>query len=385
MQRRGLSNVVLCSVLKKPKESKMIGDMLIEEWQPGMLCKQCGYETCKCIKCKSCKVRVPPKAICQRCWQCREHHDAYNNKDFPHRRCCYKAELDNASYLLNPLRRHLGVELELGNFGSVLDDHPNYSYLPYQFVHDGSVQGSGQELVTGKLIGDSYLYGMAQLCHDLKATDATANASCGYHVHVNAAEFTPMDLRRVLVGFYLIQQQLYGTLVDRNRYNSEHARMYCAPLRCDPAELMAMNSKGEFNSWLHNWLYGVELPVKAAFGSGDEAALLYKAKLQQIDATLKSLKSTKYVNRARRWALNFHSWMMRGTLEFRLKEGTVDTSDLMMWPLWCGWFVQSMKDTSDKEVGYWIKNPPTLVELATHMGSVGMPQYVGDWVRGKCK
>ncbi len=355
------------------------------DWAPGMTCRKCGYDVCKCIKCRTCSQRVPVKLICTRCMRCRDHHDVYNTKDFPLRKCCYKSELEDTTYLLNPLHRHLGMELELGYFGSIADARPDYSYLPYDLVHDGSVSESGRELVTGKLIGDNYLYGMAQLCHDIVATKARTNSSCGYHVHVNAAEFTPLDLRRVLVGFYIIQNQLYGTLVQADRKTSTWGLTYCAPLVCDPSMLMAMETKGEFNQWLHMWLYGVALPVKSEFGNDAQAAELYRAKLYQIDAQIKRFKETKYINRARRWALNFHSWMMRGTLEFRLKEGTVDVGDIMMWPLWCGWFVQSMKDTCDKEIMYWLKNPPTLLELTQHMasGEAGMPGYVVDWVRSK--
>lgn len=348
------------------------------DWTPGMTCQICIKEPCVCIKCGVCHERKAPRYMCMRCYKCREHHHVYNTKDFPHRVCCYKTEITNGTYTINPLRRHLGMELELGYFGRLRTDYPSYRHLPYELVHDGSVAESGRELVTGKVIGDGYVYGMSALVRDLLDTSATVNSTCGYHVHVDAAEFTPLELRKALVIFYLIQNQLYGTLVDSSRKNS-WGMEYCPPLVCEPATLMCMETKDEFNTWLHKWLYELALPPKHDF---DDPAI-YKDTLRRIDTQIKKLKATKYVNRARRWALNFHSWMMRGTLEFRLKEGTVDPSDILMWPLWCGWFVEMCKATHDKEIMLWLKRPPTLMDLAGAMQDIGMPDYVANWVKEK--
>jgi len=342
-----------------------------------MVCETCGGIDCTCVKCSVCKKRVRRRDSCLRCYQCRSHHFVYNTKDFPHRKCCYMSEIDDATYELNPLRRHLGVEVELEDFGYRLQRYPDgYVALDYTMVHDGSVVGSAMELVTNKMIGDRYMVAMAELIRDIKGGGGKANSSCGYHCHVDAADFGMDEIRRAIVLFKTIQMSLYGSLVDRSRAGS-HGMQYSAPLKCDTRLLMAMDTKGEFSNWLHSWLYQATIPSRDSYDDDT----LYKQALRDIDAAFKKYKSTKYMNHARRMALNFHSWMMRGTLEFRLKEGTTDPKDLLFWPLWCGWFVELCKQMSNSEVNSIIAIPKyDLLTLAERQVAVGMPKAVQQWV-----
>ncbi len=355
---------------------------MADMWKPGDKCATCGRINCNCRTCPNCRKRVAGKDLCTKCEQCREHHYGYYPKDFPHRPCEFAAP--KAAYVINPLQRRLGVEIELGSFGTVINRYNQANkHISWGMVHDGSVAESGLELVTEPMAGDNYIYGMSALYRDLATGRAKANSSCGYHVHVDAAELMPFDLRRVLVAFYLVQKGLYGTLVGKSRAG-DWGLQYCAPLKCDPAEIMAYEDKADFVNWLHSWLYGVTMPAKNLQAIDDS---LYKDTLRRIDAQLKQYKNTKYMNRARRWALNFHSWMMRGTLEFRLKEGTLDPKDLLLWPLWCGWFVQKWANTSDKEIHYWLKKGTISVADCSEFmaqGPGGMPDYVLRWVKEKC-
>lgn len=353
------------------------------DWKPGDPCTTCNRVTCKCIKCPHCNVRTEIKDICAKCQLCRNYHTEWYPKDFPHRKCDYTDTIQKTNtFIVNPLHRTIGVEIELGSFGAVRQQESN-NWINWELVHDGSVADSGQELVTTRMNGDRYIYGMTKLVSDLNSTGACSNETCGYHVHVDAAELTPFDLRRIMVAFRLIQDDLYGTLVSRDRL-SEWGRQYCMPLKCDPATVMAIEDKTEFVDWLHNWLYGVKMPSKSQFSQYDQN--MYRDTLHQIDAQLKQYKNTKYINRARRWALNFHSWMMRGTLEFRLKEGTINMEDLLMWPLWCAWFVQRIGSASDKEAHYWLKKGLGVMGISEFLADSpnGMPNYVLEWVRRKC-
>lgn len=363
--------------------------MANEFWKPGDPCATCGNTNCKCMICSYCDKRVVASNMCPKCSRCRDHHTEWYPKDFPHRACQYTIEPTSNTFIINPLHRKLGVEIELGSFGAVRESEGN-NWINWDIVHDGSVAESGSELVTDPMTGDNYIYGMSKLVSNLNTSGAHANNTCGYHVHVDSAELTPFDLRRIAVTFTLIQQKLYGTLVATTR-NSDWGRQYCAPLKLDPAALMAIETKAEFVDWLHSWLYNVKMPNKTSFmeayGNEANANALYKETLLMIDRQLKEFKNTKYVNRARRWALNFHSWMMRGTLEFRLKEGTTQMDDLLLWPLWCGWFVQRVAAASDKEAHYWLKKDIGVMEISEFMaeGPMGMPDYIMDWVRRRCQ
>jgi hypothetical protein len=46
--------------------------------------------------------------------------------------------------------------------------------------------------------------------------------------------------------------------------------------------------------------------------------------------------------------LNIQSWYHRATIEWRMKEGTIDPTELMYWPLFCGWFTHLATKLSDQ-------------------------------------
>jgi hypothetical protein len=48
--------------------------------------------------------------------------------------------------------------------------------------------------------------------------------------------------------------------------------------------------------------------------------------------------------------LNLHSWYYRGTLEFRLKEGTVTSKEIVGWPLLCLWLVEAVGNTTGRDM-----------------------------------
>lgn len=340
------------------------------------ICPNCGvcrrHKGCACIQCRMCKKFFGPKAFCPRCNHCKEHHIGriFEADEFVYRTCEYKKDTSSdeaPSYFLNNLPRSLGVEIELGNFGQfTANSVAKFKHiLPYYFEHDGSVSGSGKELVTKPLTGDQYIHGMVWLVKQLQEYKTQANHTCGYHVHVDAVDLSPEGLRKVLIAYTLLQPQLYGTLIAKTRLTSEWGKTYCPPLNLNHTQLLnffELTDTGEINNWFNQYLYQMQYPEEKL---KKEDPAYYKQVLQDIQARLKELKAKKYVNSARRSALNFHSWMMRGTIEFRLKEGTTDPTDLLMWPLWCGWFIQKVSSMQDKELMYWFKEIPSLLEVTT--------------------
>lgn len=352
-------------------------------FRPGDRCPSCNLTRCTCLRCPLCNERVPRKTVCDKCKVCAKHHNGYYPKDFPHRGCVYKDDPSEVptTFAINPLHRSIGVEIELGGFAPVASQLRN-KFINWSMHHDGSVSGSGQELVTNPMRGDQYIFGMSKLTRDLINGGSNVNETCGYHVHVDAAEMGPMDLRRIGVAFTLLQNDLYGSLVNVKRGSGTWGMTYCPRLNWDPATLMVMDDKNDFINWLHTWLYSVQLPNRNEY-KGAEA--VYKEVLKELDAQLKHYKNTKYMNRSRRWALNFHSWMMRGTMEFRLKEGTLDPGDLIMWPLWCAWFIEKFGNASDKDIHYFLKKGLSVASATEFMstGPLSMPNYVVNWVQSK--
>jgi hypothetical protein len=81
-------------------------------------------------------------------------------------------------------------------------------------------------------------------------------------------------------------------------------------------------------------------------------AALYRA--QSAKANFDRIKNYKRTNGGaggcRYSSMNVHSHFFRGTIEFRLKEGTLDPTEIIFWPLFCGWFVEMATRLRDDEV-----------------------------------
>lgn len=389
--------------------------LLLGRTEPKVRCPTCHYckehAGCHCVNCSICKKRVAPTDICTRCQKCRKHHVEIIHGDFPFRKCeytdtpvivrCACREYDTfipckgcgkcprhgcicpPSFAINPLQRTIGCELEIADYGSFDQDMHMDIPIMYTYDHDGSVRPSQRELVTGRLLGDKVPIGMGALADVLVKHKASVNETCGFHVHVDALRDTPADLRRIMVAFKLFQDQIFGNLVAAERKDNQ----YCPPLALDDSQifdLMKLESSGDINNWFHRYLYRIVPDVHSSFTPAQR-----KAAMRDFESQLQARKAHKYENNARRSAINFHSWMMRGTVEFRLKEGSVSKPDLVNWPLWCGWFVQKIAGLPDKEILWWMKKPPTLVELterftASSLGGARMPKSILEWVAACC-
>jgi hypothetical protein len=60
--------------------------------------------------------------------------------------------------------------------------------------------------------------------------------------------------------------------------------------------------------------------------------------------------------------LNVHSWFFRGTVEIRVKEGTVMPKEIVGWPLFCLWLIEAVSKTDGRglpktgaEFGDWFE------------------------------
>lgn len=383
-------------------------------------CHRCvEHGKCKCIGCGLCGLRQPPQQMCKMCHRCNKHHIMAGVERFPHRKCDYNiGGRPAATFKLNALERTLGCELEISHPNGFNEHCSEEGPLPWEWTRDRSVEPSGLELVTQRMRGDKFFSVMGQVLALAEDYKCEANATCGFHVHVDAADFNLPTLRRVYVAFAAIQEQLYGTLVKQERrYAGPGGTHYCQPILADPVSLggiMDLTTKDDIKEWLCGLLYAQTPPrplsaaAMAQFrakwlaegrqaGKGEAFAMEFvennannyarnqKQRLLMFNAEIAKRRAHKYENAARRSTLNLHSWMMRGTLEFRLKEGTVDPTEVLNWPLWCGWFVDRTAVLSDKEVCKWIKSPPTLVELVDDWSQkVKLPRGLGEWVREKC-
>jgi Putative amidoligase enzyme len=292
--------------------------------------------------------------------------------------------------VVNILARPLGIEVEIALLNG-FDAETQAARLPGKWDHDATITRGGMEWVSKAKGGDAWAKYMHQLFGLLAKVQPQVDHSCGLHVHVQAGDLGWYQIRRLVAIWCGIEESLFGTLVKEERRENH----YCIPFasetpscpwqfsKKDVRRLMRTRSKGfmrDGSSWIKNQLI----------------AKLYALKLDRYekvgkDAYLKALQQFNHIKANKRTpgqaegrgcrygALNLHAFFYQQTVEFRLKEGTVDPRELLFWPLTCGWIVESSQRLTDKEalgirgVGEW-------AELARKHG---MQQGVYDWVVGK--
>lgn len=335
-------------------------------------CHHCiRHDGCRCQVCVQCAEYIAPKGICSKCTRCKEHHLALPKGDFPHRPCAYKQDATaEPTYKLCDLHRTVGVELELSSCEALVRAHVKTPINPsfkYHFDHDGSVTG-GYELVSGHASGDALYQGLQGLGQLMGTYACAADTTCGFHVHVDGIDYSGLELRNILVGFQLIQDQLFTGLVSPDRKHNNYCKPYTFSV---PTlhELLGFTKNSEFTTWFYRNFYGLR--------STEHADPLQSHRLKlQVAKQLTEIKKRKYMNEARRFALNFHSYMMRGTLEYRLKEGTADPSTILYWPLFCGYLTEALARTTPKFMLHWLKEPPSLLDLVKNREAKGFQAWL---------
>ncbi len=307
--------------------------------------------------------------MCLRCNACKSHHaeGTYRGRDFPIRKCVHTS-VDApvpALYWLNPIKRDVGVEVELAYFTEphAANPIPNFKHCTYRKVGDSSVQPAGVELNVNPLKGDNIVRGLSEMLRWLHKNEADVNSTCGYHVHIDSADLNAKEVLRVVALFQALQTQIFGTLVHAGRATNQFCAQLSYPL-ADLQQLLVGGSAAVVKEWFHKKLYDLHLtPEKNP------------SERKTILAGLRTEKQRKY-NDGRRSAINVHSWMMRGTLEFRCKEGTLDPCDFLMWPQFCAAFVECAIKLKDEQLAQMLDSPPPLVQFC----KTTMPPAVAKWV-----
>lgn len=299
----------------------------------------------------------------------------------------------------NSLRRHLSVEMEVDRFSaSKYSTAANKALNKWQnpVVHDGSLGQGGFEINTNPCNGDLFLDHMKELCDGLAAIDAACSASCGIHVHVNVkgtplvkedgtpilrggemvydqrSAYTHYDLRRLILLYYFIEPAVYG-LCAPARLSSRYAKP------CGSFYLSKNKTPKDFrkDGVVKMYREGEPLPkgyspdnprpkgekVKTLVKYADDGSPVYamvsrkpKTQFRNVGNAITATKKEKY-NKIRYNSLNLHSFFMRGTIEFRHKEGSVSYNEVTNWALICGQIVEAAAKLTEAQIKALPRNP----------------------------
>ena len=304
-------------------------------------CRSCG---CVCFECRACGRTHGGQKVCWCCQQCetvcscRKRPGWYKGLDQ-----IKTLAVRGVHRVVNTLQRPLSVEVELAEWKGVLG-WGGGTYFHYMRVHDGSVVPSGQEMVSTPMTGDQVVYGLSELGGTLAQRGATINNTCGFHVHVDATEFSYQDILRLLWLYLQFEDDIYNYLVTPDRV----ATRYCKKLDALTHKLVGVGVKSPQNKQLvRDVLYEMCL--------GGRPTRLYPPGQQDprsgFKTTIHTLRASKYGagerqatdrRRVMRYAgFNIYSWFHRGSVEFRMKEGLLDPVDMIGWTLLCGWLVEA--------------------------------------------
>lgn len=195
---------------------------------------------------------------------------------------CYNV---NRISLCNEMtRRGLFVQIQGYN-------HNTTSY--WKIVSDGSIRGTnGCEVVSPILNGQNGLDQIKIVCECLEVVNAKVNKSCGVHVHHEASDITPRQMKNLLY-FYARHENTIDSFMPQSRRGDDNH--YC----------------------------------------------------RSTKTTIETLRGLNFNGVSRYSKLNLKSFYRQGTIEFRHHSATIEASKITNWVLLTAQILVVGKNESD--------------------------------------
>lgn len=210
----------------------------------------------------------------------------------------------------NPSRRCIAPEIEfqLSGMSSTRPLSNILGKIDGGLVRDISLGDMGREINLPPSSGDYFCSMVRKVCKFIP-TDAIVDDRCGLHIHVDARDFSYQDIRRLILMYYGIEQGLYSILPIERRTSK-----YCIPYGKRYAEIIKKQlSPKEYKQMLISQIYGTGI-----------------IKPERNAKRIRNNERDPDTGEARRYrGLNLHSWLYRGSLEFRQWRGTIDPEEII--------------------------------------------------------
>src|ERR1051326_4979557 len=244
------------------------------------------------------------------------------------------------TFKANPSRRFVSCEVEVcGAHGNAQQVNEVVAAWQSAVVSDGSLPQGGFEITTAPTNGDKFVEHMTVLSAALREAAGWVDARAGMHVHIDARDFHYWDLRRLIMLYQRVEPALFAMVPPGRRRSS-----FCEP--CG-----------------NRYMDAIRLGDDAAKGLAEAEAQRAWTMSAFKKRLLFSLYSTTNTRGARGWhrdkiadqqptgdkyaapryrAMNLHSWMYRGTIEFRIPPGTVRKHKMIGWGTLFAGFLDSV-------------------------------------------
>jgi hypothetical protein len=181
------------------------------------------------------------------------------------------------------------------------------------FMEVNGVKVYGCEVVSPKLCGQHGRDQVRRVCKALEAAGAKVNKTCGFHVHVNAADLDLGQIKRV-VKTWVKYEDTVDTLIAPSRRNNYFARSNAATLT---------------GYYTHDYRSGYHASRYVAEATVCEQAFAVIDKCKSVDDLRLAHGEERYHK------LNLEAYYRHRTIEFRGHQGTVDADKALAWVEFC--------------------------------------------------
>lgn len=222
-------------------------------------------------------------------------------------------------------RRYISVELEIAKIDNDCADYVTRKADRWDdaIVSDGSLPDTGFEINTNPTNGDRFLTHIEDLCSGLNRADAAVERCCGMHVHLDARDYSYLDLYKLTRLYALVEDALFS-LCAPSRRNGSYSR--------ECASKYVFAGYKTFKQSIIAMLYGEDAAKSTKRWDGKKmpSTSYNKAQKRRVLACFnEKYDSNRYS------ALNVHSFFYRRTVEFRHFQGTTNATKATSWAMVC--------------------------------------------------
>lgn len=254
-------------------------------------------------------------------------------------------------------------ELEASRWGDMIYDQ----FKSFGFTtHGDSSVTSGVEMVIPAIKGDNLINVAVEVGAVAELHRVRVDDTCGFHVHVDVRGRSVWQIAHIVKLYLAVERELYA-LCTPQRVNCRYAR---------PFTLINKRVK----EFLEN------TPTTTHEVKRELIKLVYGLDINNFTRDWRSwleIKSAKPPNinanpdHPRYMGFNVFSFFYRGTLEFRMKEGTFNPVELIGWSVLC----MALVERSDK----MIKEDLVSARLAPKKFLMNLHPIVKDYIEWKEK
>jgi hypothetical protein len=290
--------------------------------------------------------------------------------------------------MINPSPRLISAEMETCGINYAKLDKVDLALTSWHcgVVGDGTLPEGGFEINTHPAGGDYWVDLVTDVCRALSLAKGWVNERAGCHMHVDCRDYDYTDLAKALRILGCVEAGLYAMI-----------------------PIIRANSEGYCQYWCSNYLKAIRLAEGRFKANTDERkkglyyrAAILKAFYGHSDKNVVQTHARSKGHAGRYRGVNLHSFLYRGTIEFRMPPGMVHEVNIINWGMLLANILDVAKHRSMDEIKeivgateekliptigmYWRDlNKTTVKESVKLLGQFAPTPAVADWILERVK